>query len=206
VTEIAGGGTDLVQSSISYTLGAEVENLTLTGSSAINATGNTVANVLTETRAITSSMAAPAATRCAVGWATTPTSSRWPRTWLQRTPAKAPTSCKARSRSRSRPTSKTSRLTGTSTINGTGNTLANTLIGNTADNNTQRGTGNDTLQRRLAGNDTYVVDVATDIVTELANEGTDVVADWALLHARRQRREPHAHGRSRSQRYRQHAE
>jgi Ca2+-binding RTX toxin-like protein len=47
VTELAGAGTDTVQSSISYTLGANVENLTLTGAAAINATGNTLDNVLT---------------------------------------------------------------------------------------------------------------------------------------------------------------
>ena len=40
------GGTDTILSSISYTLGANVENLTLTGSNAINATGNTAANIL----------------------------------------------------------------------------------------------------------------------------------------------------------------
>jgi len=47
VTENAGEGTDTVQSSITYTLGANVENLTLTGASAINGTGNTLANSLT---------------------------------------------------------------------------------------------------------------------------------------------------------------
>ena len=46
-TEAAAGGTDLVQSSVTLTLGAEVENLTLTGASAINGTGNGLANVLT---------------------------------------------------------------------------------------------------------------------------------------------------------------
>ena len=46
ITELAGGGTDTAQSSVSYTLSAEVENLTLTGSSAINGTGNTLANVI----------------------------------------------------------------------------------------------------------------------------------------------------------------
>jgi Ca2+-binding RTX toxin-like protein len=46
VVESAGAGTDLVRASISFTLGANLENLTLTGSAAIDATGNTVANIL----------------------------------------------------------------------------------------------------------------------------------------------------------------
>ncbi len=40
------GGTDTVQSSVTWTLGSFVENLTLTGSSAINGTGNTLANTI----------------------------------------------------------------------------------------------------------------------------------------------------------------
>jgi Ca2+-binding RTX toxin-like protein len=47
VTEASGAGTDTVKSSISYTLGSNIENLVLTGSSAINGTGNTLANNLT---------------------------------------------------------------------------------------------------------------------------------------------------------------
>lgn len=40
-------GTDLVQSSVTFTLGNNIENLTLTGSSALNGTGNTLDNILT---------------------------------------------------------------------------------------------------------------------------------------------------------------
>ena len=47
VQEQANGGSDTVQASLSYTLGANLENLTLTGTANINATGNTLANVLT---------------------------------------------------------------------------------------------------------------------------------------------------------------
>ena len=47
VTENLNEGTDTVQSSITYTLGANVDNLTLTGSSNINGTGNGDANVIT---------------------------------------------------------------------------------------------------------------------------------------------------------------
>ncbi|MCE6967046.1 calcium-binding protein, partial [Cereibacter sphaeroides] len=47
ITEAAGAGTDLVQSSVSLTLGANLETLTLTGSGAINGTGNSAANLIT---------------------------------------------------------------------------------------------------------------------------------------------------------------
>jgi Ca2+-binding RTX toxin-like protein len=47
VRESAGAGTDTVEASITYTLPVNVENLTLTGTAAINGTGNSSANVLT---------------------------------------------------------------------------------------------------------------------------------------------------------------
>lgn len=47
VVELVGEGTDHVQASVSHTLSAHVENLTLTGAGAINATGNDLANMLT---------------------------------------------------------------------------------------------------------------------------------------------------------------
>ena len=47
VTESASQGTDAVLSSVTWVLGANVENLSLTGTSSINGTGNTLANILT---------------------------------------------------------------------------------------------------------------------------------------------------------------
>lgn len=46
VTEALNEGTDLVQTSVSYTLGANLENLTLTGNANINGTGNALNNVI----------------------------------------------------------------------------------------------------------------------------------------------------------------
>lgn len=47
VVEAVGGGTDHVKAGFTYTLGAEVENLTLTGSAALGGTGNALANIIT---------------------------------------------------------------------------------------------------------------------------------------------------------------
>src|SRR5436309_1440705 len=52
ITENAAEGTDLVQSSATYTLGTNLENLALTGASAISGTGNAGDNILTGNAAV----------------------------------------------------------------------------------------------------------------------------------------------------------
>ena len=52
VTENLNEGVDLIQSSVTYTLAANVENLTLTGTTAINGTGNASDNIMIGNSAI----------------------------------------------------------------------------------------------------------------------------------------------------------
>jgi Ca2+-binding RTX toxin-like protein len=88
----------------------------------------------------------------------------------------------------------------TTAIDLTGNALANTIIGNDAVNHLTGGDGNDVLTAKGgndvldgglgadqmnggAGNDIYYVDNIHDVVTENANEGTDIVFTTADFQA-----------------------
>lgn len=179
-TESAGGGTDTVQSALTWTLSSEVENLTLIGTAAINGTGNILANTLLGNSAANTlnggtgadvmtggagndvyvvDNAGDRTTEAASGGTDTVQSSI---TWTLSTEVENLT------------------LIGTAAINGTGNTLANTLTGNAGDNILDGGTGVDTLIGG-AGNDTYVVDGVSDIILELAAGGTDLVQSSVTL-------------------------
>ena len=164
VSENASAGTDTVQSSVTYTLGADVENLTLTGTAAINGTGNSLANVLTGNSAANTLAGGVGNDIYVVGAGDTVTESSGQGTDTVQSSVTWTLGSNLENLT----------LTGTSAINGTGNTLNNQLVGNSGANVLTGGTGNDAMSGG-AGDDTYVVDVAGDVVTELTNEGTDTV-------------------------------
>jgi Ca2+-binding RTX toxin-like protein len=77
---------------------------------------------------------------------------------------------------------RTSNPNGTAAINLFGNEFANTITGNDGDNIISGGASADTMTGRL-GNDTYQVDNAGDVVTELANQGVDKIVTSISLSA-----------------------
>ena len=126
VTEAAGEGTDTVQSGVSYTLGADVENLTLTGTGSINATGNTLNNTLTG-NAGNNVLDGGAGNDAMSGGAGDDTYvvDRNRRHGDRGDQRRAPTRCRAASATRLGANVENLTLTGTGNINATGNTLNN---------------------------------------------------------------------------------
>lgn len=164
ITENVNEGTDQVQTSVSYVLGANIENLALTGSAAINGTGNSLANTLTGNGAANVLKGGAGNDTYFVSTGDTVTENANEGTdsvvadisWTLGSNLENLT------------------LSGTAAINGTGNTLANSLTGNAAANTLNGGTGADTMKGG-AGDDGYIVDNSGDIVSENAGEGVDTV-------------------------------
>lgn len=183
VIENINEGTDLVQSSVSYLLTASVENLTLTGTAAINATGNSLNNMLTGNSGANILDGAAGADTMIGGTGND--------TYIvdDAGDVVAEMANQGTDTVQSAITyvlgTEVENLTliGSTAINGTGTSLNNILEGNIASNTLTGLDGNDRLDGGAGadtlvggvGNDTYVVDNEDDVVWENLNEGTDLV-------------------------------
>ncbi|OYT88680.1 MAG: hypothetical protein CFE43_21255, partial [Burkholderiales bacterium PBB3] len=166
VTELANEGTDLIQSSVTYTLAGNVENLTLTGSAAINGTGNTLDNVLKGNSGINTLTGGAGNDTYYVDNASDVTTEA----------SSAGTDLVVASLNWTLASNlENLTLAGAANINGTGNTAANVITGNAGNNTLDGGAGADTLIGG-AGNDSYMVDNTADVITENLNEGTDTIS------------------------------
>ncbi len=188
---------DTVSADFSYSLGANLENLTLSGSANIDGTGNALKNTITgnignnaidggdgvdilkggkgdDTYTVDLVKVGTGATATAALQDTvTELASEGNDTVVLRGSVNDlinPTTLTVGANIENLDASNT----GSTKLNLTGSTVANTLTGNDADNLIDGGAGNDTLVGGK-GNDTYVIDSLADTVTEVASEGTDTV-------------------------------
>ena len=183
VTESSGQGTDTVFSDITWTLGSNLENLTLMGTAHINATGNSLANVLTGNSGNNTLSGGTGADTMAGGAGDDTYVVDNTGDMITESPGEGIDLVQSSVTYTLAAEVDNLTLTGSSTINGTGNASNNTLTGNSANNTLtgnggddwlDGGSGSDTMRGGL-GNDTYVVAQTGDVVTENANEGSDTV-------------------------------
>jgi len=165
IKEAAGGGIDTVLASANYTLASNVENLTLTGSDDIDATGNNMANIITGNDGI----------NILTGGAGNDTYivQNEDDEIVEAISGGIDTVQASVSYGLSDNVENLT-LTGSDDIDATGNALGNVLRGNSGNNILDGGLGNDTMSGGL-GDDTYVVDSRTDVVSEVANAGNDTI-------------------------------
>jgi Ca2+-binding RTX toxin-like protein len=161
VSELAAEGNDTVVSSVNWTLDANTENITLTGS-AVRATGNTGDNTLTGNAGANTLDGGLGNDTYVIdsrdiiidAGGTDTVNANFTYTLVTGM--------------------ENLQLIGTANINGTGNAGNNTVTGNSGNNTLAGGLGNDVLAGGL-GNDTYIVGDATETISENAAEGTDTV-------------------------------
>lgn len=183
VLEDANQGSDTINSTVTYTLSANVENLVLLGTASITANGNELDNQLTGNAGSNTLDGKTGKDQMVGGLGND--------IYIVDDIGDVVTELE----NEGTDTVKSSvdyvlgdhverlTLTGTDAISGIGNDLNNLIIGNDSANQISGEEGNDTLNGGLGadtligglGNDIYVVDDALDTITEQEDEGTDTV-------------------------------
>jgi Ca2+-binding RTX toxin-like protein len=174
VTEGVGGGTDTVVSSVSFVLGANVENLTLIGADDIDATGNDLANILigNDGSNILTGGKGDDTYYVGAGDTVVELADEGNDTIVSSADFALDVGSSIENLT----------LSGSDNIDGTGSSVANKIVGNSGDNILDGMGGVDSLFGGK-GNDTYRVDLTVsngiakleDSVTEGVNAGTDTI-------------------------------
>lgn len=164
VTELADEGTDTVQSTVTYSLSDNVENLTLKGNAAIDGRGNNLNNILIGNAGsnVLDGGAGDDVYYVSAG-----------DTVVEHDHQGLDTVVSSNSWTLGANLEKLV-LDGSATANGTGNSADNELIGNSSDNSLDGKIGKDRMLGG-SGNDTYLVDNPNDVVIENLSEGIDLV-------------------------------
>ena len=192
VVENPGEGTDTVMASISYVLGADLENLILTGALNRSGYGNALDNVITGNTGDNSLKGYDGNDTLDGGvGADTMTGAKGNDTYYVDNAADSVVELGNQGTDTVNSTVTYTlainvdnlTLQGAAAIDGTGNSLNNVMTGNNAANTLVGLDGNDTLDGGKGtdtltgglGNDTYIVDNAGDVVVENSTEGIDTV-------------------------------
>ena len=165
ITENVGEGTDTVESSVTYTLGANLENLTLTGTGDIDGIGNALDNLI-QGNSGNNILYGGAGNDTYLVDSTSDTITENVGEGTDTVESSVTYTLDANLENLT--------LTGTGDIDGTGNALDNLIQGNSRNNILDGGAGDDTLDGG-AGNDIYIIDSLGDTIAENAGEGLDTV-------------------------------
>ncbi len=182
VSEVAGNGIDLVKSSVTYTLSANVEILSLEGRGAINGTGNDLANTLLGNGGSNILNGRAGADRMSgYGGNDTYIVDNAGDVVREGAGSGIDTVQTAVSRNLEANVERMT-LLGTANLNAGGNGLANVLVGNTGANRLNGAAGSDTLTGGQA-NDVFVFSSALgssniDTITDFSNSGGNNDTIW----------------------------